>query len=84
MSYEILKAATYLNNYYVNIGPNLAKNHNIEWEKSKYKINVETFFNYSWVTEWEVKRLIKEICITKSSAIEDLSTRLIKDAFVSS
>ena len=81
VSYENLEAATFLNNYYVNIGPNLAKNHNVEWEKSKCKINVETSFNFSWVSEWEVKRLIKEICITKSSAIENLSTRLLKDAF---
>ena len=33
VSYENLEAANFLNNYYINIGPNLAKNHNVEWEK---------------------------------------------------
>ena len=29
----------------------------------------------------EVKRLIKDICVAKSSAIDELSTKLLKDAF---
>ena len=46
VSYENLESSTLLNDYYVNIGPNLAKNHNVAWEKSKCKINVETSFNF--------------------------------------
>ena len=38
-------------------------------------------FNFSCVTEWEIKRLVTEICIAKSSAIDGLSTSLLKDAF---
>ena len=79
--HENLDAATFLNNFYVNVGPNLAKNHNGTWRKEKCKINVDATFNFSWVSEMEVKRLVKEICITKSSAIENISTRLLKDAF---
>ena len=79
--YENLDAANFLNDYYVNVGPNLAKKHKKEWKKENCKINVETSFSFNWVTETEIKRLIKEICITKSSAIDELSTRILKDAF---
>ena len=78
---ENLDAAKFLNNYYVNVGPNLAKSHNKQWVKEKCKINVEATFNFTWVTEIEVKRLVKEICITKASAIEGLSSRLLQDVF---
>ena len=80
-THENLDAAEFLNNYYVNIGPNLAKSHNKQWVKEKCIINVETTFNFTWVTEIEVKRPVKEICITKASAIERLSSRLLRDAF---
>ena len=29
----------------------------------------------------DIERLVKEMCIAKSSAIEELSTRLLKDVF---
>ena len=79
--HEKQEAAEFLNNYYANVGPNLAEKHNNEWVKDKCKINVPSSFTFQWVNEMEVKRLVKEIDITKSSAIDDLSTRLIKDAF---
>ena len=79
--YEKQEAAEYLNKYYANIGPNLAKAHNEKWEKEKCNIETSSSFSFQWVTEFEVKRLIKEIKITKSSAVEGLSTRLLKDAF---
>ena len=78
--HENLDTATFLNNFYVNVGPNLAKNHKGTWRKEKCKTNVDSPFNCSWVSEMEVKRLVKKICITKSSAIENISTRLLKDA----
>ena len=40
--YENLDAANFLNDYYVNVGPNLAKKHKKEWKKENCKINVET------------------------------------------
>ena len=80
-TYEKQDAAEFLNNFYANVGPNLAEKHNNKWVKEDCKINVSSSFTFQWVNENEVKRLIKEIDITKSSAIEGLSTRLIKDAF---
>ena len=79
--HENLDAANFLNDFYVNTGPSLAQKHKKRWVKEKCKIFTDSSFNFSWVTEREVRELIKEICITKSSAIENLSTRLIKDAF---
>ena len=77
---ENLEAATFLNEFYVNVGPSLAKNQNEKWEKEKSKIEVTTSFNFIWVQEVEIKRLVKEICITKSSAMEEINSRLLKDA----
>ena len=79
--HENLEAANFLNDYYVNIGPSLAQKHKKDWVKEKCKIQTNSSFNFKWVTEREVQELIKEICITKSSAIENLSMRLLKDAF---
>ena len=78
---ENVEAATFLNEFYVNVGPTLAKNHDKEWEKGKAKIETKATFNFSWVPEAEIKRLVKDICITKSSALEGINTRLLKDAF---
>ena len=80
-TYENLKAANFLNNYYVNVGPSLAKQHMKKWEKENCKIKTNSTFNFHWVTEREIKQIIKDICITKSSAIEGLNTRILKDAF---
>ena len=74
------------------MGPNLTKAHKEKWDKEKCSIKTSSSFSFQWVTEFEVKQLIKEIKITKSSAIEGLSTivlspsmaedfRLLKDAF---
>ena len=80
-THENLEAAAFLNDFYVNVGPSLAKKHDQKWVKENCKINVTASFNFSWVTEFEVKRLVKEICITKSSAIDNINTKLLKDAF---
>ena len=80
-TYGDLEAAKFLNNFYVNVGPTLAKKHKKVWDKEKCKIQTDSSFNFKWVTEREVKNLIKEICLTKSSATEDLNTRTVKDAF---
>ena len=80
-AYERSDAANFLNNYYVNVGPNLAKGHSKDWDKENCRIEVKSSFNFKWITVKEVERLVKDICIAKSSAIEELSTRLLKDAF---
>ena len=75
------EAAEFLNNHYASIGPKLAPAHKKKWEKESCDIKVTSSFSFQWVNEVEVKNLIKEIKIKKSSAIEGLSTRLVKDAF---
>ena len=80
--HENQDAADYLNNYYVNVGPNLANSLNMEWDKKKCKIDVDTTFAFSWVTKREVVDLIKNIKICKSCVIEGMSTRIMKDAFL--
>ena len=79
--YQDLEAATFLDNFHANVGPTLAQKHKKGWNKEKCKIRTASSFSFSWVTERRVKNLVKEICITKSSAIDELNTRIIKDAF---
>ena len=79
--YENIDAAEFLNKYYVNVGPTLAKDHKIDWDKAKCKIDATTHFSFTWINEQEVRNLVKDINITKSSAVEDLSSRLLKDSF---
>ena len=74
-------AANYLNDYYVNVGPTLAEKHTKKWEEGKCNIETESTFNFKWVTVKEVERLVKDICIAKSSAVDEISTKLFKDAF---
>ena len=76
--YEKADAADFLNNHYVNVGPELAKEHVKKWDKNNFKINEGTSFNFKWITVKEVERLVKDICIAKSSAIYEISTRLLK------
>ena len=73
---------TFLNEYYVNVGPNLAKKQNVAWDKKKCKIDVDSTFNFILVRECDILTLINDIKISKSSAIEGLSTRILKDAFL--
>ena len=80
-SHKNLDAANFLNNYYVNVGPNLAKEHSKDWNKKNCKIEVNSQFNFKWITVNEVNRMVKDICIAKSSAVDELSTRLLKEAF---
>ena len=80
--YENLEAAQFLNSYYVNVGPNLSKKQDVPWDKTKCTINVESTFSFVWVRESDVLNMIKDIKLSKSSAVEGLSTRILKDAFL--
>ena len=80
--YENLDASEFLNSYYVNVGRNLAKENNMEWNIDKCKIQIDDTFQFGWITEREVLSLVKNICITKSAAVEGMSTRILKDAFL--
>ena len=47
LQYENMKAAEFLNNYYVYVGPTLANKLPGEWDRSKCKIEVNSTFNFS-------------------------------------
>ena len=72
--------ANYINQFFTNIGPELAKQHNKGWEYYGETVqeSIETFN-----TDFEeVLALCKKINIMKLSGIDELSSRLCKDAFV--
>ena len=46
---ENLEAATFLNDFYINVGPSLAQKQNKKWDKEKSKIKIEISFSFSWV-----------------------------------
>ena len=52
---ENLEAATFLNEFYVNVGPSLAQKQNKKWEKEKAQIETKTTFSFLWVPEIEIK-----------------------------
>ena len=72
--------ASYINDFFVNIGPNLAKNCNTDW-KFRGKTCKNKIDNINTDTD-EVIRLCKAININKSSCIEHLSSHILRDAFL--
>ena len=74
------QTATYINNFFSTIGPNLAKKFKDPWiyEGSE---NEATLDNMSTTID-EVIKLCKEIDVNKSSAMENLPSKVIKDAFL--
>ena len=80
-----LDAAEYLNDYYVNIGEVLAlKFGNQAWTADpSFPRQNKASFNFRIVTEKECTSLIKQIDVNKSSAIDDIKSIFIKDAFLS-
>ena len=81
---EILKgqdAANYMNTYYTNAGPDLASVFANTWNQTDCTIKSTNIFSFKYIPEETVIKLIKNIKITKSSAMGSLSSRLVKDAF---
>ena len=72
--------ADFINDYFTNIGPNLAKKLGKPWSfvnEKPYEILDELLTN-----EIEILELCKEINSNKSSSIEHLSSEIIRDAFI--
>ena len=44
-------------------------------------MNINSTFDFDFITEEEVKKLINNIDLSKSAAMGNLSTRLLRDAF---
>ena len=72
--------ADFINNYFVNIGPKLAKKYDIPWNFNGEKAEVvldEIVTNLD-----EIIKLCQEININKSSCIDNLSSEILRDAFL--
>ena len=63
------------------MGPQLAENFGNTWSRYKSNIDVDTKFEFDLVSENEVFRIVKDIKLSKSCALDNLSTRLVNDAF---
>ena len=78
---EYDKTPSFINSFFTKIGPNLAKSFDTDkWEFSGEIITDCEITNIYSDFE-EVYNLCKEINISKSSAIDTLSSKIIKDAF---
>ena len=71
--------ANYINEHFATIGPKLAQNFNAHWEYNG--AIYPSLFSLVPTNIKATTKLIKDIDISKSSAIPNLSSRVIKDAF---
>ena len=74
-------AADYMNTFYISAGPKLTEKFPKIWDESDFKVETDCTFDFDFITEEEVKKLVKNIDLSKSSAVGDLSTRLLRDAW---
>ena len=78
-----LEAANIMNNYYIDMGPNLAKKFDDKWAPSTFfdRLNVVPF-SFKFISTEIVHKVIKSLPINKSSGVRSLSTRLLRDGFL--
>ena len=74
------ETATFINKYFTEIGPKLAENLNDPWVPQGEESTVE-ITNIRVSTD-KVLKVCKAIDISKSSAVDGLSSKILKDAFV--
>ena len=75
------EAAEFMNKYYTEAGPKLAEKIHSQWEPTDCLKNIKTLFEFDFISEIWVQKLVQEIKTSKSSAIDELSSKLLKDAF---
>ena len=75
-----IDTASYINDFFVNIGPNLASKCNTEW-KFRGNICENNIENISTNVD-EIIRLCNDINIYKASCIEHISSQILRDAFL--
>ena len=77
------KSVGIINNFFTDIGPNLAKGFNPqEWVPVTPPPPVDTTIGESDVGWESVRKLCREIKIAKSSVYAHLSSQILKDAFI--
>ena len=74
------KTADFMNDFFASIGPTLASNYNKSWTYQGQIYNC--VFPDMLTNDEEVLKLCKEIQETKSSAIDSLSSMILKHAFL--
>ena len=74
------ETSTYINEFFTNIGPELAKKHKAEWQY--FGDIVPNSMEGITTDQNEVMKLCKEIEVMKSSGMDKLSARVCKDAFL--
>ena len=74
------ETADFINDFFTNIGHRLASKCGNALQRRRTQPRVNLDFSLRPTSEEEVRKLISEISIYKSSAIKHLSARLVKDA----
>ena len=72
------ETSNYINEFFTNIGPELAKNYNKEWKY--YGSELNEVINDIDINEGKVFDLVKNIDISKSSGFDNISSKCLKDA----
>ena len=73
------KTAAFINKFFVSIGPKLAESFDKEWIYHGPTFN--QVFEFKQIDDVTTEKQIKNINTKKSSAINDLSSQILKDAF---
>ena len=60
---------------------NLAQTIDNKWTPDGCKIDGDNSFSFTFVSEDEIRNLVKNIDICKWTAIENLNSRIVKDLF---
>ena len=76
-----LEAAEYMNKYYTEAGKHLSCGNTSVWDQTNYMSKAKSVFQFDFISQVWVKNLVKDIKISKSSAVENLGSRILKDAF---
>ena len=73
--------ANLLNDYFTTIGPSLARNMTDPWVYNGHRFACTLHDNFS-VENDELMKLLQDIDVTKSSAIDNISSKVLKDALI--
>ena len=76
---ENCRTAEFINQFFVSIGPKLAKSFDSEW--TYYGPSLEQTFEFKLITNECTHKIVKTINTNKSSGIANLSSQILKDAF---
>ena len=72
--------ANFINSYFTNIGPKLARQFDARWDYNG--VRTDKTLTHIMTNLDEIVKLCKEININKSSSIENLSSEILRDAFM--